>query len=55
MKEPKKIKLSDFTPTQKQPVKLPLKSLQDEFELITTIEGARILIKKDENNKQDDS
>ena len=53
MKEPKKIKLSDFTHSQKEPVKVPLKSLQEEFELITTIEGARILVKKDENNQQD--
>lgn len=55
MKEPQKIKLSEFTHSQKEPTKLPLKPLQDEFELITTIEGARILVKKDENNKQNNS
>lgn len=55
MKEPQRIKLTDFVSSQKEPNKLPLKSLQDEFELITTIEGARILVKKDENHKQDNS
>jgi hypothetical protein len=55
MKEPQRIKLTDFVSSQKEPNKLPLKSLQDEYDMITTIEGARILVKKDENTKQNDS
>lgn len=45
MKEPKKIKLSDFEPKQKEPEKRPLKSeygnvqhLYDEFGYVTSIE-----------------
>jgi hypothetical protein len=55
MKEPQRIKLTDFVSSQKEPNKLPLKSLQDEYDMITTIEGARILVKKDEDTKQNDS
>lgn len=55
MKEPQRIRLTDFVSSQKEPNKLPLKSLQDEYDMITTIEGARILVKKDENTKQNDS
>jgi len=55
MKEPQRIRLTDFVSSQKEPNKLPLKSLQDEHDMITTIEGARILVKKDENTKQNDS
>jgi hypothetical protein len=56
MKEPQRIKLTDFVSSQKEPNKLPLKSLQDEYDMITTIEGARILVKKDDKNtEQNDS
>jgi hypothetical protein len=55
MKEPQRIRLTDFVSSQKEPNKLPLKSLQDEYDMITTIEGARILVKKDEDTKQNDS
>ena len=55
MKEPQRIKLTDFVSSQKEPNKLPLKSLQDEYDMITTIECARILVKKDEDTKQNDS
>ena len=54
-KEPKRIKLTDFVSSQKEPNRLPLKSIEDDHELITTIEGARILVKKDEDTKQNDS
>lgn len=55
MKEPQKIKLSDFEPTQKKPEQLPLKSLEQEYDCITTVEGARILVKKNENIAKNDS
>ncbi|NDB60967.1 hypothetical protein EB001_21355 [bacterium] len=58
MKEPKRIKLSDFVPSQKEPEKIPLKSIHNDtdYEHIVTIEGAKILVKKtNENNSQNDS
>jgi hypothetical protein len=44
MEEPKRIKLSDFNPSRKEPIKLPLKSetnvnhLYDEFGYVTSVE-----------------
>jgi hypothetical protein len=54
-KEPKRIRLTDFIPSNKEPNKIPLKSLEQEYEVIITKEGARILVKRDENHSQDDS
>lgn len=56
MKEPKKIKLSDFEPQQKEPIKRPLESnnpntehLYDDFGYVTTIEI------KNENHNENNS
>lgn len=55
MKEPKKIKLSDFVSNQKEPKKIPLEPvknvehLYDEFGYVLTIES------KNENNKENNS
>ena len=57
-KEPKKIKLSDFVSNQKEPIRFPLKSIYNDEndELIITVDGARILLKKEnENHTKDNS
>jgi hypothetical protein len=54
MKEPKRIKLSDFNPNQKEPIRLPLKSetnvdhLYDEFGYVTSVE---IIKNEDSENR----